>query len=145
MLGIAAQVMASAPLGQAVTIQNKATERIVTKVRQALTKAGSQSATCAKRHRSCVRATLGCLFTKMVLRWGCGAAICFGLAPGAEAAEHSGLIHRASCAVVRFYVAKYSASAAEMWARSHGATDAEIEAARHCLKSPPSRTAQAAP
>jgi uncharacterized cupredoxin-like copper-binding protein len=37
------------------------------------------------------------------------------------------------------------AYAAEMWARSHGASDAEIEAARHCLKSPPSRTAQAAP
>jgi hypothetical protein len=78
----------------------------------------------------------------MLLRWGCVAAICFGLAPGAEAAEQSGLIHRASCTVVRFYVAKYSAYAAEMWARSHGATDAEIEAARHC-RSPPSRTAQA--
>jgi hypothetical protein len=64
----------------------------------------------------------------MLLRWGCVAVICFGLAPGAEAAEHSGLIRRASCAVVRFYVAKYSAYAAEMWARSHGASDAEIEA-----------------
>ena len=81
----------------------------------------------------------------MLLRWGCVAAICFGLAPRAQAAEHSGIIHRASCSVVRFYVAKYSVYAAEMWARSHGATDAEIEAARHCLKSPPSRTAQAAP
>jgi hypothetical protein len=46
--------------------------------------------------------------------------------------------------VVRYYVAKYSASAAEMWARSHGATDAEIEAARHCLKSMPAETPQAA-
>ena len=79
----------------------------------------------------------------MLLRMGCVVAVCLGLAPSAEAAGRSGLVHRASCAVVRFYVAKFSASAAEMWARSHGATDAEIEAARHCLKSPPSRTAQA--
>jgi len=46
--------------------------------------------------------------------------------------------------VVRYYVAKYSASAAEMWARSHGATDAEIETARHCLRNAPAATAQAA-
>jgi hypothetical protein len=46
--------------------------------------------------------------------------------------------------VVRYYVAKYSASTAEIWARSHGATDAEIEAARHCLKGAPAETAQAA-
>jgi hypothetical protein len=46
--------------------------------------------------------------------------------------------------VVRYYVAKYSASAAEMWARSHGATDAEIEAARRCLNDAPAQTAQAA-
>ena len=38
-----------------------------------------------------------------------------------------------SCAVVRFYVAKYSEAAAEKWARSHGASDAEIETARRCL------------
>jgi hypothetical protein len=38
-----------------------------------------------------------------------------------------------SCAVVRFYVAKYSEAAAESWARSHGASDAEIETARRCL------------
>jgi hypothetical protein len=76
-------------------------------------------------------------------RWLCAAAICLGLAPQAQAAERSGLLHRASCTVVRFYVAKYSASAAEMWARSHGATEAEIEAARHCLKDAPAQTAQA--
>ena len=80
----------------------------------------------------------------MLSRWGCVVAICFGLAPHAEAAEHSGLIHSASCSVVRFYVAKFSASAAETWARSHGATDAEIEAARRCLKSAPAQAAQAA-
>jgi hypothetical protein len=79
----------------------------------------------------------------MLSRWGCVVAICLGLAPHAEAAERSGLIHRASCAVVRFYVAKFSASAAEMWARSHGATEADIEAARHCLKGAPAETAQA--
>jgi hypothetical protein len=30
-----------------------------------------------------------------------------------------------------------------MWARSHGASDAQIEAARHCLKDMPAQTAQA--
>jgi hypothetical protein len=79
----------------------------------------------------------------MWTRWMCVAAICLGLAPQAEAAEHSGLVHRASCTVVRFYVAKFSAFAAETWARNHGATEAEIEAARHCLKEAPAQTAQA--
>ena len=79
----------------------------------------------------------------MLSRLGCVIAICLGLAPRAEAAERSSLIHRASCSIVRFYVAKFSASAAETWARSHGATEAEIEAARHCLKGAPARTAQA--
>ena len=54
-----------------------------------------------------------------------------------------GLVHRVSCTVVRFYVAKYSESAAEMWARSHGATDSEIETARRCLSDAPAQTAQA--
>jgi hypothetical protein len=36
--------------------------------------------------------------------------------------------------VVRYNVAKYSVTAAEMWARSKAATEAEIEAARCCLK-----------
>jgi len=77
-------------------------------------------------------------------RWLCAAAICLGLAPQAQAGDPSRLVHRASCTVVRFYVARYSASAAEMWARSHGATDADIEAARHCLKGAPPQRAQAA-
>jgi hypothetical protein len=38
-----------------------------------------------------------------------------------------------SCAVVRFYVTKYSEAAAEKWARNNGASDAEIETARRCL------------
>jgi hypothetical protein len=78
----------------------------------------------------------------MRLRWIWVAAACLGAATQAEAGEP--LIHRASCTLVRYYVAKYSASAAESWARSHGATDAEIETARHCLKSAPAETAQAA-
>ncbi len=77
-------------------------------------------------------------------RWICVAAISLGLAPKAEAGEQSGLVLRASCTVVRYYVAKYTASAAETWARSHGATEAEIEAARRCLKVAPAQTAQAA-
>jgi hypothetical protein len=43
--------------------------------------------------------------------------------------------HRFSCTLVRLYVAKYSLPAAETWARSHGASDVEIETARHCLGS----------
>jgi hypothetical protein len=59
------------------------------------------------------------------------AAISLALAPQASA---SGILHRASCTMVRLYVAKYTAPAAEAYARSKGATDAEIEAARLCLR-----------
>jgi hypothetical protein len=59
------------------------------------------------------------------------------LATDATAGEQSGLLRRASCTVVRYYVAKYSAAAAETWARSHGATEAEIDAARRCLTNLP--------
>jgi hypothetical protein len=72
-------------------------------------------------------------------RWICVAAICLGLAPQVEAAERSGLGYRASCTVVRYYVAKYTASTAEAWARSKGATEAEIDVARHCLKKAPAQ------
>jgi hypothetical protein len=64
-------------------------------------------------------------------------ALLFAMAPVEASAE--GIFHRASCSVVRYYVAKYSASMAEAWARSKGATEAEIEAARHCLDSGSSR------
>ena len=74
-------------------------------------------------------------------RWIWVAVLCLGAVSQAEAAEP--LIHRVSCSVVRFYVAKYSAAAAESWARSRGATDAEIELARRCLKDVPGQTAQA--
>jgi hypothetical protein len=78
----------------------------------------------------------------MLLR-GIGAvALTLTLSSGALAER--GVIQRVSCAMVRVYVAKYSASAAEMWARSHGATDAQIEAARECLKGMAEQTTQAA-
>lgn len=55
------------------------------------------------------------------------------LAQPADASEKSGVLHRMSCVVVRYYVAKYSEGAAEAWARSKGATEAEIQSARRCL------------
>jgi hypothetical protein len=73
----------------------------------------------------------------MWIRWICVAAIFVGPAPQAKAGE----VQRISCTVVRFYVAKYSAPAAEAWARNKGATEAEIQAARHCLKDAPMQTA----
>lgn len=53
----------------------------------------------------------------------------------------AGGYHRMSCSVVRFYVAKYTVGAAESYARSHGATDADIENARRCLPSGAVQTA----
>ena len=44
-----------------------------------------------------------------------------------------------SCIVIRYYVAKYSAVVAEDFARHAGATEAQIESGRQCLKV---RTAQ---
>jgi hypothetical protein len=64
-------------------------------------------------------------------------AVLFAMAPVEASAE--GILHRASCSVVRYYVAKYSASMAEAWARSKGATEAEIESARRCLDNGSSR------
>ena len=78
----------------------------------------------------------------MGLRWLFVLTIFFGLSSEAFAGE--GIFHRASCSVVRYYVAKYSAPAAEAWARSKGATEAEIEAARHCLNGAPARTIRTA-
>jgi hypothetical protein len=80
----------------------------------------------------------------MLPRWVCAAAIFAGALSQADATERQGIVRRASCAVVRYYVARYSASAAETWARSHGASEAEIEAARHCLRSPAAETVEAA-
>jgi len=61
----------------------------------------------------------------------------------AYAAERSGLLRTVSCSVVRYYVAKYSEAAAEAWARSKGASDAEIATARRCLGPETVRTARA--
>jgi hypothetical protein len=71
-------------------------------------------------------------------------AVALILSLSSEALAERGVMQRISCAMVRVYVAKYSASAAEMWARSHGATNAQIEAARECLKGTTDQTAQAA-
>jgi len=78
----------------------------------------------------------------MLMRGVGAVALTLSLSSGALAER--GVMQRVSCAMVRVYVAKYSASAAEMWARGHGATDAQIEAARACLKGTTERTAQAA-
>jgi hypothetical protein len=51
----------------------------------------------------------------------------------AGAGEASRTIRRASCALVRYYVARYTAPAAEAWARCKGATEAEIQTARRCI------------
>ena len=55
------------------------------------------------------------------------------------------LFGHVSCTVVRFYVARYSEVAAEKWARSHGASDVDIETARRCLHSANEQTASLAP
>ena len=68
--------------------------------------------------------------------------LCLGASSSAFAGEQSGVLRRVSCAVVRHYVAKYSAPAAEQWARSKGATDAEIEAARRCLSTDTARNSK---
>ncbi len=79
----------------------------------------------------------------MALRLICVLTALLSLSPAAMASEHSGLLHRMSCAAVRYYVALYSATAAEQYARGQGATDADIEAARRCIKTE-TRTASAA-
>lgn len=79
----------------------------------------------------------------MLIRGFALTAALVAFAPDAMASEpQPGVFRRASCTVVRYYVAKYSAAAAETWARSKGATDAEIEAARRCVANAPV-TAQA--
>jgi hypothetical protein len=69
------------------------------------------------------------------------ATIVMMLGQTALAGEKPTALRRLSCTVVRFYVAKYSESAAEAFARSKGATEAEIETARRCL---PASTVQTA-
>ena len=70
-----------------------------------------------------------------------GLLLLVAMAGDAAAGDQPRGFHRMSCTVVRFYVAKYSAGAAESYARSHGATDADIENARRCLPSGAVQTA----
>jgi len=65
------------------------------------------------------------------------------LSPNAMAGERGSLMHRLSCTAVRYYVALYSATAAEQYARGQGASDADIEAARRCLRPGLTHTASA--
>ena len=58
----------------------------------------------------------------------------------ANAVEARGMVRRASCPVVRLYVAKYGAPVAEAWARNKGANEADIQTARRCIS--PQQTAQ---
>ncbi len=52
----------------------------------------------------------------------------------ASAAEQGVPRRGVSCGMVRYYVAKYTVAVAEAWARKKGATDAEIEWGKGCLK-----------
>ena len=52
---------------------------------------------------------------------------------GVQAANEAGPDTRMSCSEVRYYVEKYTAEVAEMYARSRGVTDAQINWARRCL------------
>ena len=72
----------------------------------------------------------------MALRSIVVAAALAAVSSAAIAAEQPkpGFLAGASCTVVRYYVAKYTAAGAESWARSNGATAAEIEKARRCLR-----------
>lgn len=72
---------------------------------------------------------------RALLLLACLMALCSGAVAG-----EGGPIRRPSCTVVRLYVAKFTAPAAEAWARSKGATDAEIELAKRCIKGLPNAT-----
>jgi hypothetical protein len=78
----------------------------------------------------------------MLLRVIAAVALIAPLNSGAFAGSQPGVVQRMSCSVVRHYVAKYSAATAEMWARGHGATEAQIDAARRCLRDQPVPVAQ---
>ncbi|MDN5005674.1 hypothetical protein QY048_33005 [Bradyrhizobium sp. WYCCWR 12677] len=72
----------------------------------------------------------------MIIRAGVTVALLLiPLGSEAFASRHHRPTWRISCSEVRYYVAKYSASVAEMYARNNGATDAQIERARRCLAS----------
>ena len=70
----------------------------------------------------------------MFMRAMAAATLILSFVSGAQASSQHGVRQRISCAEVRCYVAKYSAATAELYARSRGATEAQINAARRCLK-----------
>ena len=78
----------------------------------------------------------------MLMRAIAAATLMLSIGSDANAGARHGVTHRMSCSEVRYYVAKYSAATAEMYARSHGATEAQIDAARRCLKDQSVQTAQ---
>jgi hypothetical protein len=80
----------------------------------------------------------------MAWRWLLLLTVCCSLCGPATAGDPAkpDLKRRISCVLVRYYVAKYTVAAAEAYARGKGASEAEIESARHCL--PPTVTAQGA-
>ena len=72
----------------------------------------------------------------MIVRvFAAAAVLLISLSSEGFAARNHSPTGRVSCTDVRYYVAKYSAPVAEMYARSRGATDAQIERARRCLAS----------
>jgi hypothetical protein len=74
----------------------------------------------------------------MLMRGTCALVLLLTSMDAASAASGTNPFRHVSCVVVRYYVAKYSEGAAEAWARSRGATEAEIDTARHCMKGPAS-------
>jgi hypothetical protein len=70
-------------------------------------------------------------------------ALSIAIVGDAGAGDQQRGFHRVSRTLVRFHVAKYSVGAAESWARSQGATEAEIENVRGCLPSGSVQTASA--
>ena len=64
----------------------------------------------------------------MGLRWLCVLALCLAMPSAGFAGEQSGVLRRISCPVVRYYVAQYSASAAEQWARAQGCAELASDA-----------------
>jgi hypothetical protein len=78
----------------------------------------------------------------MLMRAIAAAISILSLGSAAHAGGQHGVKQRVSCSEVRYYVAKYSAATAEMYARSQGATEAQIDAARRCLKDQSVQTAE---
>ena len=70
----------------------------------------------------------------MRLRGLCVLAVWLASVCSVSATEQSAPRRGVTCGMVRYYVAKYTVATAEAYARKKGATDAEIEWAKGCLK-----------